>query len=134
MVVGVWDGGRTAILSFRLRLHSGLRQNGTHLNDDETVAKMGHPASSGVPGEVVLRINPCPKIRTWGTRLSSVSLQASRPPGGPAPGVKCLLRSRYRFPDPFRYPFAVLNLEGSNDRCAGLRVSDRALRSTVAAV
>ena len=34
---------KKAIQSFRLRLHSGLRQRGTHLSDDEAVAKMGHP-------------------------------------------------------------------------------------------
>jgi hypothetical protein len=36
----------------RLRLHSGLRQSGTHLSDDETVAKMGHPDVGHPPGAV----------------------------------------------------------------------------------
>jgi len=33
--------------SFRLRLHSGLRQSGAHLSDGEAVAKMGHPVEAG---------------------------------------------------------------------------------------
>jgi len=38
---------RKAGWSFRLRLHSGLRQSGAHLSDDKAVAKMGHPVPSG---------------------------------------------------------------------------------------